>query len=220
MTRGGREKTREGPERRCIATGECRPATGLVRFVVGPEGQVVPDVAGRLPGRGIWVAADRAALERAVAKNLFARAARAPVTLPEGLVALVEALLAQRLVELVSLARKGGGAVCGYEKTRDALLKGLGGRPAAVLLQAADGSVRERARLRPPDAGTGPVTALTAAELGMAFGRERVIHAALAAGGLATRVVEEAARLAGVRGAADTGGRIGADGAGKDTKDA
>lgn len=220
MTRGGREKTREGPERRCIATGASRPAAGLVRFVVGPGGQVVPDVAGRLPGRGLWVAAERAALERAVAKKLFARAARAPVTLPEGMVALVEAQLGQRLVELVSLARKGGGAVCGYEKTRDALMKGLGGRPAAVLLQAADGSLRERARLRAPEADAGAVTVLTAAELGMAFGRERVIHAALAAGGLATRVVEEAARLAGVRGVVDTSGRCGADSAGKDTKDA
>jgi len=220
MTRGGHQKTREGPERRCIVTGASQPAAGLVRFVVGPEGLVVPDVAGRLPGRGIWVAAERAALDRAVAKKLFARAARAPVTLPEGLVALVEAQLAQRLVELVSLARKGGAAVCGYEKTRDALIKGLAGRPAAVLLQASDGSLRERARLRPPEGSDAPVTVLSAAELGMAFGRERVIHAALAAGGLATRVVEEAARLAGVRPQADTGGRFGADGAGKDTKDA
>ena len=214
MTRGGRAKTREGPERRCIATGESAPAAGLVRFVVGPEGMVVPDVAGRLPGRGIWVSAERAALERAVAKRLFARAARAPVVVPEGLVALVEAQLAQRLVELVSLARKGGGAVCGYEKTRDALMKGIGGRPVAVLLQAWDGSERGRGKLRPPEGSQGPVTALDAAELGMAFGRERVIHAALAAGGLGRRVVEEAARLAGVR------GQFGASGAGKDTKDA
>lgn len=220
MTRGGREKTRETPERRCIATGEVAPATGLIRFVVGPDGMVVPDVAGRLPGRGIWVAAERATLERAVGKRLFARAARAPVSLPEGLVALVEALLAQRLVELVSLARKGGAAVCGYEKTRDALARGLGGRPAAVLLQAADGSERGRSKLRAGPGCAGPLTALNAAELGMAFGRDRVIHAALAAGGLATRVVEEAARLAGLRQQPDGGGRIGADGAGKDTKDA
>jgi predicted RNA-binding protein YlxR (DUF448 family) len=225
MTRGGRDRTREGPERRCIATGEVAPAARLIRFVVGPEGGIVPDVAADLPGRGIWVAADRAALERAAGKRLFARAARAPVAVPEDLVGLVETLLARRLVELISLARKGGGAVCGYEKTRDALVKGIGGRPSAVLLQAADGSERGRAKLRPP--ATGPagasaaVTVLNAAELGMAFGRDRVIHAALAAGGLATRVVEEAARLAGLRERPDGGGgQIGASGAGKDTRDA
>ena len=220
MTRGGRTKTRDEPERRCIVSGESGPKAGLVRFVVGPEGAVVPDVAGRLPGRGIWVSADRAMIERAAAKRLFARAARAPVAVPEDLAGLVEALLAQRLVEMVSLARKGGAAVCGYEKTRDALSKGIGGRPAAVLLQAHDGSARERSRLRPPEGGHGPLTALSAAELGMAFGRERVIHAALAAGGLATRVVEEAARLAGLRGETGSGGRIGGNDAGKDTKDA
>jgi hypothetical protein len=177
-------------------------------------------VAGRLPGRGIWVAAERAALERAVGKRLFSRAARAPVTVPEGLLGLVEAQLAQRLVEFVSLARKGGAAVCGYEKTRDALMRGIGGRPAAVLLQAADGSERGRTKLRPGPGCAGPVAALDAAELGMAFGRDRVIHAALAAGGLATRVVEEAARLAGLRQQPDGGGWFGANGAGKDTKDA
>ena len=209
MTRGGRAKTRTEPERRCIATGESGPAARLVRFVVGPEGQVVPDIGGRLPGRGIWVSADRAVLERAVGRRLFARAARAPVLVPDGLADLVEAQLAQRLVELVSLARKGGAAVCGFEKVRDALTKGT----AAVLLQAHDGSLRERARLRPPVGPDSLVTALSAAELGLAFGRERVIHAALAAGGLATRVVEEAARLARMR------GQVGATGAGKDRQD-
>ncbi len=210
MTRGGRDKTRDGPERRCIVSGESLPAAGLIRFVVGPDGSVVPDVAGRLPGRGIWVSADRAALQRAADKRLFSRAARTPVAVPEGLVALVEAQLERRLVDMVSLARKGGTAVCGYEKVRTALEKGQ----AAVLLQAWDGSERGRAKLRPP-AGEGRlVTALGAAELGLAFGRDRVIHAALAAGGLASRVVDEARRLAGVR------GQDGADGTGEDRQDA
>lgn len=210
---GRQDLGRHDPERRCIVTGASGPKTGLVRFVVGPEGAIVPDVAGRLPGRGIWVTADRAALERAAAKKLFARAARAPVAVPEGLADLVEALMARRVVDLVSLARKGGGAVCGFEKVRDALGRGIGGRPVAVLLQAHDGSARERSRLRPPEGSEGAVTALGAVELGLAFGRDRVIHAALAAGGLATRVVEEAARLAGIR------GQVGADGAGKDRQD-
>ena len=66
MTRGGHSKDREdGPERKCIATGEVQPKFGLVRFVVGPDGQIVPDIMGKLPGRGIWVSAERAALEKA-----------------------------------------------------------------------------------------------------------------------------------------------------------
>ncbi len=206
MGRGGRSKDRSEPERRCIATGASQPARGLVRFVVGPGGDIVPDVLGRLPGRGIWVAADRAALARAVDKRLFARAARAPVAVPEGLAGTVEDLLAARVIELVSLARKAGEAVAGYEKVRDWLVKG----EAVLLLQAADGSERGKARLRPPAGPDSLVQVLTAAELGLAFGREHVIHAALAAGGLASRVVDEAARLAGMR------EQVGADGAGKD----
>ena len=75
MTRGGREKDRETPERRCIVTGETQPKAGLIRFVAGPDGQVVPDLAEKLPGRGFWVVADRQALDRAAAKGLFSRGA-------------------------------------------------------------------------------------------------------------------------------------------------
>lgn len=195
MTRGGRPDPRDGPERRCIATGETGPRAALVRFVVGPDDGIVPDVDGRLPGRGIWVAADRAALAAAQRRGAFARAARRPVTVPDGLPDLVETLLVRRLSATLSLAHKGGQAVAGYEKTRAALVAGR----AAVLVQASDGSPRGRARLRPP-AGGALVTCLTSAEMGLSFGRDHVIHAAVAAGGLARRVVEEAARLARLRG--------------------
>lgn len=214
MTRGGREKLRNDPERRCIATGESQPKAGLIRFVVGPDGAVVPDVAGKLPGRGIHVSADAAALHRAATKGLFARAARQPVTVPEGLTALVESLLARRVVDLLSLARKAGAAVTGFDKVKDWLEKGQ----AAVLIQASDGSDRGKAKLRPPPGNDSFIGCLTAREMGLAFGREHAIHGALAAGGLTARVVEEAARLAGLRGAA--GGHVGGGTAGKDTKDA
>lgn len=195
MTRGGREKDRDGPERRCIVTGEVQPKGGLVRFVIGPGAQVVPDVAGKLPGRGIWVAADRAVLEQAIRRKLFVRAARQPVAVPEGLADLVGALLLRRLLDAISLARKAGEALMGYEKVRAFLDSGR----AAVLIQAADGSDRGKAKLRRPD-NAAHVTCLTAQELGLAFGREHVIHAAVAAGGLARRVVEDAAKLARWRG--------------------
>ena len=210
MTRGGRQKERDGPERRCIVSGESGATVGLIRFVVGPDDAVVPDLAGKLPGRGIWVSADRAALETAVKKRLFARAARAPVTAPADLADLVEAGLVRRLVETIALARKAGQAVAGYEKVREWLARGQ----AAALVQAADGSERGRAKLRPPAGPESHVTCLSGRELGMAFGRENVIHAALAAGGLSGRVVDEAARLARWR------GLFGANGAGKDRQDA
>lgn len=195
MTRGGRDKDRaDGPERRCIATGDVEPQTGLIRFVVGPENQVVPDIAGKLPGRGIWVSSDRKALEKAAGKGLFARAAKAPVTVPDDLANLVEGMLARRVVDLISLARKGGGAVAGYEKVKD----WLGKEEARVLIQAEDGSARGKTKLSTPYGGN-YIGWLTADELGLAFGREKVIHAALGAGGLTKRVVEEAQRLKGLR---------------------
>ena len=174
MTRGGRDKDREDPERKCIVTGEAQPKAGLIRFVIGPENQVVPDLAEKLPGRGIWVSADRETLAQAVKKNAFSRAAKGPVTLPDDLVQVVEDGMARRLIELVSLARKAGLAICGFEKVKDWLAKGH----AKVLLQSTDGSERGKGKLWTP---TG------------------VIHGALAAGGLTTRVVEDAARLAGLR---------------------
>lgn len=214
MTRGGRTSDNDEPERRCIVTAERQPKAGLIRFVLGPDGMVVPDLLGKLPGRGFHVSADRAAIEKAAAKGLFARAARAPAKAPEGLADMIEAQLARRVVDLLSLARKAGLAVTGYEKVKDWLVNGT----AVVLVQASDGSERGKGKLRPP-AKTGLfIGCLTAQEIGLAFGRENAIHGALAAGGLSDRVVVEAARLAGLRGGA--GQQDGGETAGEDTKTA
>lgn len=195
MTRGGARKDRpDGPERKCLATGEVQPRTGLIRFVLGPDAVVVPDIMGKLPGRGVYVAADRAALETAVKKKLFSRGFKAQAEVPEDLVDEVERQLARRVVDLISLARKSGAAVAGYEKVKDWLQKGA----AQILIQASDGSGRGKSKLSTPEGGR-YIGWLTADELGMAFARQTVIHAALASGGLARRVVEEAQRLKGVR---------------------
>lgn len=203
MTRGGRQKDRDAPERRCIVTGETGGKAGLVRFVVGPGGEVVPDLAEKLPGRGIWVTAGRAEIEKAAKKGLFARAARAPVTAPPDLANRVEAGLAQRVVELVSLARKAGLAVAGFERVKDWLAAGR----ARVLLQASDGSARGKGKLWTPEGGRW-FGCLTAAELGLSFGRASVIHGALAPGGLTDRVIRDASRLNGLRG---QGGNLAAE---------
>ncbi|NOC93920.1 RNA-binding protein [Ruegeria sp. HKCCD6604] len=207
MSRGGAHKDRsDGPERKCIATGEVQPKFGLIRFVTGPDGQVFPDVAAKLPGRGVYVAADRAALDKAVGKKLFARGFKAQVSVPKDLAEKVEQQIARRVVELLSLARKSGDAVAGYEKVKTWLDR----EEAQVLIQAADGSGRGKSKLSTPHFGK-YIGWLTANELGQAFGRQTVIHAALASGGLAKRVVEEAQRLRGLR-ETDDGGRGRAEG--------
>lgn len=194
MSRGGKPKEQSDPERRCIVTGEVQPKAGLVRFVLGPDGMIYPDVAGKLPGRGIWITADRGAIETAMKKGLFARAAKAPAKTPENLVEMVEQALASRVVDLISLERKAGKAVVGFEKVKGWLAEGR----AKVLLQASDGSDRGKGKLWTPEGGRW-FGCLTSQELGLAFGRDRAIHGALAAGGLTRRVIEDASRLAGVR---------------------
>lgn len=195
MSRGGASKDRDnGPERKCIATGEVQPKYGLIRFVAGPDGQVFADILDKLPGRGFYVAADRDALDLAVKKNLFSRGAKQPVKVPEGLADTVEEQLARRVVDLISLQRKSGRAVAGYEKTKGWLQS----EEAEVLIQAVDGSGRGKSKLSTPHYGR-YIGWLTADELGLAFGRQTVIHAALASGGLTQRVVEEAERLKGLR---------------------
>ena len=210
MSRGGQHRKIEEPERRCIVAREAQPRFGLIRFVVGPEGLIVPDLAEKLPGRGFWISADRASLDEAVSKKLFAKAARAQVTVPEDFVDLIERGLSERVVHLISLARKAGDAVCGFEKVKGWLSDGH----ARILLQASDGSERGKGKLWTPEGGRW-FGHLTSAELGLAFGRESVIHGALAGGGLATRVVEDAAKLMGVR-ETDSGER--SAGKGKTTK--
>ncbi len=199
MTRGGRAKTREEPERRCIVTRASAPKAGLIRFVIGPDAEVVPDLAGRLPGRGIWVSADAETVRLAAKKGHFARAAKQSVRAAPDLAERVEALLVRQVIDLLAMARKAGRAVAGLEKTKAALVAG----DAALLVQARDGSVREKAALRPPKGENTCVTWLSGQEMGMAFGRDRVIHAAVLAGGLADRVRDEALRLAGFRGGVD-----------------
>jgi uncharacterized protein len=191
------EEAREptGPERRCLATGEVRPKADLVRFVVAPDGKVVPDVAEKLPGRGLWLSARRDIVAAAVTKRLFARAARQPVIVDDDLAERVGALLAARCCDQIGLARRAGQAVMGFAKVEAALAAGK----AAVLVAAADGAADGRSKLRALAPGLPLVGLFTAAELGAAFGREHIVHAALAPGRIAQAFVADAARLAGFR---------------------
>jgi predicted RNA-binding protein YlxR (DUF448 family) len=197
LGRAGRKtQTDDLATRRCLATGEAQPRAGLIRFVLSPDGVVTPDLAERLPGRGMWVSADRDALEKVIKKNPFSRAAKTQAKLPDGLLELLDQLLVKRLIDLISLARRSGDAICGFEKTKGALISGA----AVVLVQSNDGSDPQKNKLRPPNGQNTYISCLNAAELGLAFGRDYVIHAALAAGGLTDAIRFDAARLSGLRG--------------------
>ena len=172
-----------------------RPKRLLIRFVIAPDGRIVPDVAGKLPGRGLWLTAERDIVATAVTKRLFARAARQPVIVDDDLAERVEALVAARCCDQIGLARRAGQAVAGFAKVETALAGGKVG----VLLAASDGAAHGRAKLRALAPGLPLVEQLTAAELGAAFAREHVVHAALAPGRLAEALVADATRLAGFR---------------------
>ncbi len=195
MTRGGQPKQREAPERRCIATGVSDETTGLIRFVLDPDGGLTPDLAERLPGRGAWLSATREAASLAAKKRLFSRGFKQPVEVSADLPDQLEQLLAKRLIEAVSLTRKAGLAVNGFEKVKARLKQG----GVAILLAASDGAEDGRGKLIPLAGGAEIISVLTADELGMAFGRDSVVHAALDVGGATERVLREARRLDGFR---------------------
>jgi uncharacterized protein len=176
-------------------TGNRGDRTLLLRFVVGPGGELVPDIAARLPGRGWWLSPRRDIVEQAVAKRVFTRAAHRFVSVPVGLADHIEGLLAQRCIDAIGLARRAGVAVAGFERVAAVV---RGGK-AIVLLAAVDGAQGGRRKLGGLDRDLPLVCVLTAAEIGGAFGREHVVNASLGAGALSRRMVIDAIKLAGFR---------------------
>jgi uncharacterized protein len=163
-----------GPLRTCIVTGMQETPERMIRFVVGPEGDVVPDLARRLPGRGLWVQAERVVLEQAIARKLFSKAARASVKAVPELADRVERLLLERALEDLGRARRAGRAVAGFVRVEQMI-----GRHQAGLLVVADGSDGDGlAKLRPSGL---PIERLgDAATLGGVFGREQAVYVAVA----------------------------------------
>ncbi|HEX7758551.1 MAG TPA: RNA-binding protein [Caulobacteraceae bacterium] len=186
-------------ERRDIVTGEVMDEARLIRFVIGPEGNAVPDLARKLPGRGVWVAADRASVETAARKGLFSRAAKAKVAVPADLADQVAELLRRRLLMGLGLARKSGELATGFEKVVGALKAGK----AAVLIEALDGSADGRGKvlvaMRKSPSPPLLIGLYKSDELGLALGGENVVHSACLAGRTADRWTFDARRLSGFR---------------------
>lgn len=196
---GPGEEDTSSPERQCVVTRERLPKAVMLRFVLSPDGVVTPDIQERLPGRGVWVKAERGVIDLAAKKGAFARGFKSQVTVPEGLADLVERLLLKRCVDTLSLARKAGQAICGFDQVRDAL---RGGYPA-FLLEAADGAEDGRSKVyflaKALYSDVKVAGALSAPELGMAFGRDRVIHGLVRRGPIADSWEIAYRRLTGFR---------------------
>lgn len=191
------------PQRRCLVTRASRPKGGLLRFVVSPEGVLVPDLGEKLPGRGLYVMPDRALLETAIAKRLFAKAARQAVEIPETLPEDVASLLRKRALDLIGFAKRAAQAVAGFDRVKSWIEQGR----AAVVVQAVDGSMGSRQRLAgiaaavgetSPDGGSHPprvVELFGQNQLGAAFGRTATVHVAIAPGGLAKQLASTAEQI-------------------------
>lgn len=188
-----------GSLRRCIVTRRELPPDDLIRFVADPTGTIVPDINRKLPGRGVWVTGERAAVEAAVKANAFAKSLKRQVNVARDLPATLEALFVDRLLNALSLANKAGLVSTGSEKVE----KLLDGGRAVALLHGLDGSLEGRRKLdakftaiqRDKGRSAPIVDWLTIEQLSLAMGRSNVVHAGLIQGGATTRFLSQAERL-------------------------
>jgi uncharacterized protein len=184
----GPRTDRSATMRMCAVSREQRPVDELIRFVLSPEGEVVPDLKRKLPGRGLWISASRSRVAEAVRRNQFSRGFKRDVRAAQTLASDTENLLVRSAVEALAMAAKAGQVVAGFAKVEEA----LAGSQAKALIHASDGAadgirkldviVRQRAENHGESPVFPVVTALTSAQLDLALGRANVIHAALLAG--------------------------------------
>lgn len=166
-----------------------------MRFVLGPDGAVAPDFSGKLPGRGAWVGASRAALETAISKGAFARSFKQAAATPADLVDRVEAGLAKLALSALGMTRKAGDVILGFDQVRAALKD----KKAGVLIAASDGAEDGRRKLKALLKGAAPVEIFNGRELSDALGKDGVVHAALKDGPGAERFLRGVRRLEGFR---------------------
>lgn len=178
--------------RMCIVTRECLDEAVLLRFVRSPDGVAVPDLARKLPGRGVWVTLNRSRVAEAVKKHLFSKGFSEETRSPDGLPDMVARLLRQNALSTFSLAKKAGEAVTGFMKVEEALARGR----VRILCHAADAQP-DGCRKLDRMAGNGVMTVrmFSRDELDLAFGRSNVVHAAVTKGGLAEKLVAAVRRI-------------------------
>lgn len=187
LDRGPRD-TKSGTMRTCVVTRRVRPIEELIRFVLAPTGEPVPDLKRKLPGRGLWISASRQAVAEAVKRNLFARGFKTNVKAPADLADATDSLMLRGAIEALAMVAKAGQVVSGFTKVEDTLRRNAAG----ILIHAADGAadgirkldgIARQIALLDPDSGPLPiVTLLKSGELDLALGRSNVIHAAVLTG--------------------------------------
>jgi len=188
-------------ERLCVATHKVRPLSALIRFVVDPDGEAVPDIRRKLPGRGVWVTATHEALDAAIKRKAFARAFKRDVRVPADLAARTERLLEQAVLDALAIVGKAGLVAAGFAKTEAALQN----EQVAALLHAAEASpdgIRKLDAVRRRGSPENPpvvIGFLTSAQLDLALGRPNVVHAAVLAGPASDTFLSRSWRLEGFR---------------------
>ena len=181
----GMPRRNEPTNRMCLVTRQVRPTAKLLRFVADPNGRIVLDAKRRLPGRGVWVTAEAEYVAAAAAKNLFSRALRTPVRVEGDLAAIVAEQIRASLLGSLSLARKAGALVTGFDRVADAIKSGRVGALINAEEAGDDGVAKLQSlliRRSGADHQIPLVRRLTGPELSLALGRPNVIHAALLAG--------------------------------------
>ena len=194
-------------ERRCILNHEARPEDDLVRLALGPDGMIVPDVAARLPGRGMWVSTDGAALAAAVKEGKLAKAASRSLkttvrreAVPEDLVEMIDRLLVRRCLDRLGLEQRAGNLVTGFDKIKASLTKKGSGKPALVVA-ATDGAEDGRRKIKAAVGTEVPTVSLFDREaLSKALGRENVVHVLLSTSGGTDKLKADLGRLIRLRG--------------------
>jgi predicted RNA-binding protein YlxR (DUF448 family) len=182
----------------CLVTRTAKPESELIRFVRGPDGTIVPDLQARLPGRGVWVTAERKILDEAVRRRLFARGLKAEVSVPDDLSDQTVKLLSAGLLGRLGLARKAGQLVAGFAKVAAA----IEANRAALVLVASDAADDGRRKMQAvihrrfgPDGGPRVIDRWSSDEMSLAIGRTNVIHAAVLDGAAGLSFKQAAMKL-------------------------
>ncbi len=189
-------------ERKCVALNEVRDPRDMVRFVLSPDNAVVPDITGKLPGRGVWVSADLELLQKALKSGAFSRGFKAKARVPDDLALQVETGLRRSVSGLLAMTKKSGQIAIGYDQTIGMAREGVLG----LRIEARDGSADGRGKIRTLSRAVARelelsdptiIGCFTANELGDIMGREKLVHAGVKRGKICKRLSEEARRLSG-----------------------
>jgi hypothetical protein len=178
--------------RMCIVTRSVLDENALLRFVRGPAGEVVPDIGRTLPGRGVWVSLARSRVAEAQRRGLFSRGFKAETRAAADLPEQVDRLLRKAALSYLSLAKKAGQAVTGFTKCDDMLRRDQAG----LLLHAKEAAADGRRKLAQAAAGgVAVLDVFSEGEMDLALGRSHVVHAAVAKGGLADKLLAAVRRI-------------------------